>query len=236
MHYDVHRQRWRPSPPPTILHPQRRQNIVHHLDFSRRMAHHFHPTRRSLLRPSPLQHNNNNCKLFHDYSEHIFCRGGIINYLYTYGVAKLPVSTSSLIVASRLAFTAGTAFVLVKQRFMVNAVMLFTIGAGVLAVGSSGDHPAVKSKKEEEKKMGESKRWWSLVRDDMFDSVTLTELRTYGSTKIGAMVCFRVQTFSVSARLQVATATAQSATLPKKTKRSVADCRVGVWKEDEEFD
>nr|GMD37926.1 purine permease 1-like [Ipomoea batatas] len=31
---------------------------------------------------------------------------------------------------------------------MVNAVMLFTIGAGVLAVGSSGDHPAVKSKKE----------------------------------------------------------------------------------------
>nr|GMD35988.1 hypothetical protein Iba_chr09dCG12150 [Ipomoea batatas] len=66
--------------------------------------------------------------------------------------------------------------------------------------------------------------------------LTLTELRTYGSTKIGAMVCFRVQTFSASARLQVATATAQSATLPKKTKRSVADCRVGVWKEDEEFD
>nr|GME00364.1 purine permease 3-like [Ipomoea batatas] len=76
---------------------------------------------------------------------------GIINYLYTYGISKLPVSTSSLIVASQLAFTAGAAFVLVKQRFTaftVNAVMLLTIGAGVLAVGSSGDRPAGESKKE----------------------------------------------------------------------------------------
>nr|GMD65754.1 purine permease 3-like [Ipomoea batatas] len=54
---------------------------------------------------------------------------GRINYVYTYGVAKLPVSTSSLIVASQLAFTADAAFVLVKQRFTVNAVVLLTIGA-----------------------------------------------------------------------------------------------------------
>ncbi|XP_031125576.1 purine permease 3-like [Ipomoea triloba] len=76
---------------------------------------------------------------------------GIINYLYTYGISKLPVSTSSLIVASQLAFTAGAAFVLVKQRFTaftMNAVVLLTIGAGVLAVGSSGDRPAGESKKE----------------------------------------------------------------------------------------
>nr|GMD96504.1 purine permease 3-like [Ipomoea batatas] len=73
---------------------------------------------------------------------------GIINYLYTYGISKLPVSTSSLIVASQLAFTAGAAFVLVKQRFTVNAVVLLTIGAGVLAVGSSGDRPVGESKKE----------------------------------------------------------------------------------------
>ncbi|XP_019156673.1 PREDICTED: purine permease 3-like [Ipomoea nil] len=76
---------------------------------------------------------------------------GIINYLYTYGVSKLPVSTSALIAASQLAFTAGGAFLLVKQRFTafsVNAVVLLTFGAGVLAVGSNGDRPAGESKKE----------------------------------------------------------------------------------------
>ncbi|XP_031106084.1 purine permease 1-like [Ipomoea triloba] len=73
---------------------------------------------------------------------------GRINYVYTYGVVKLPVSTSSLIVASQLVFTADAAFVLVKQRFMVNAVVLLTIGAEVLVVGSSGDRPAGESKKE----------------------------------------------------------------------------------------
>ncbi|XP_031108368.1 purine permease 2-like [Ipomoea triloba] len=73
---------------------------------------------------------------------------GRINYVYTYGVAKLPVSTSSLIVASQLAFTADTVFVLVKQRFTVTAVVLLTIRAEVLVVGSSGDRPAGESKKE----------------------------------------------------------------------------------------
>lgn len=32
---------------------------------------------------------------------------GADNYLYSYGVAKLPVSTSALVIASQLAFTAG---------------------------------------------------------------------------------------------------------------------------------
>nr|GMC75789.1 purine permease 3-like [Ipomoea batatas] len=73
---------------------------------------------------------------------------GRINYVYTYGVAKLPVSTSSLIVTSQIAFTADAAFVLVKQRFTVNTVVLLTIGAEVLVVGSSGDRPAGESKKE----------------------------------------------------------------------------------------
>nr|GME00361.1 purine permease 3-like [Ipomoea batatas] len=54
-------------------------------------------------------------------------------------------------ITRNLAFTAGAAFVLVKQRFTVftvNAVVLLTIGAGELAVGSSGDRPAGESKKE----------------------------------------------------------------------------------------
>ncbi|PKI47286.1 hypothetical protein CRG98_032319 [Punica granatum] len=40
---------------------------------------------------------------------------GLDDYLYAYGAARLPVSTSSLIIASQLAFTAGFAFLLVKQ-------------------------------------------------------------------------------------------------------------------------
>lgn len=32
---------------------------------------------------------------------------GVDNYLYAYGVARLPVSTAALVIASQLAFTAG---------------------------------------------------------------------------------------------------------------------------------
>ncbi|CAI9757872.1 unnamed protein product [Fraxinus pennsylvanica] len=39
---------------------------------------------------------------------------GLDDYIYAYGVAKLPVSTSALIIATQLAFTAGFAFLLVK--------------------------------------------------------------------------------------------------------------------------
>ncbi|KAK7282860.1 hypothetical protein RIF29_11950 [Crotalaria pallida] len=38
--------------------------------------------------------------------------GGLDDYLYAYGVARLPVSTSALIIASQLAFTALFAFLL----------------------------------------------------------------------------------------------------------------------------
>ncbi|KAI3806710.1 hypothetical protein L1987_22624 [Smallanthus sonchifolius] len=76
---------------------------------------------------------------------------GFDNYLYAYGVARLPVSTSSLIIASQLAFTAFFAYVLVKQKFTpysVNAVVLLTVGAGVLALRTSSDRPEGESKKE----------------------------------------------------------------------------------------
>lgn len=69
---------------------------------------------------------------------------GFDNYLYSYGVARLPVSTSTLIIASQLAFTAFFAFLLVKHKFTaysINAVVLLTVGSAVLALHSSGDRP-----------------------------------------------------------------------------------------------
>ncbi|XP_019181076.1 PREDICTED: purine permease 3-like [Ipomoea nil] len=76
---------------------------------------------------------------------------GLDDYLYSYGVAKLPVSTSALLIATQLAFTAGFAFLLVKQKFTaysINAIVLLTMGAGVLAFGASSDRPAGENTKE----------------------------------------------------------------------------------------
>ncbi|KAG6705279.1 hypothetical protein I3842_07G172300 [Carya illinoinensis] len=76
---------------------------------------------------------------------------GLDDYLYAYGVSLLPVSTSSLIIASQLAFTAGFAFLLVKQKFTsysINAVFLLTFGAAVLALHTSNDRPEGESNKE----------------------------------------------------------------------------------------
>ncbi|XP_050378547.1 purine permease 3-like [Argentina anserina] len=69
---------------------------------------------------------------------------GLDDYLYAYGVARLPVSTSALIIAAQLAFTALFAFILVKQKFTsysINAVVLLTIGSAVLGLNTSSDRP-----------------------------------------------------------------------------------------------
>ncbi|TKY74410.1 Purine permease 1 [Spatholobus suberectus] len=69
---------------------------------------------------------------------------GLDDYLYAYGVARLPVSTSSLIIATQLGFTAFFAFLLVRQKFTaysVNAVVLLIVGAGVLALHPAGTVP-----------------------------------------------------------------------------------------------
>ncbi|KAG8632865.1 purine permease 3 [Manihot esculenta] len=76
---------------------------------------------------------------------------GLDDYLYAYGVARLPVSTSALIIATQLGFTAGFAFLLVKQKFnfySINAVVLLSVGAGVLALHTSSDRPKHESNKE----------------------------------------------------------------------------------------
>lgn len=69
---------------------------------------------------------------------------GISDYLYSYGISLLPVSTSSILVSTQLAFTAIFAFFTVKQKFTsfsVNAIVLFTFGAAVLGVQGSDDKP-----------------------------------------------------------------------------------------------
>ncbi|CAA0839078.1 Purine permease 3 [Striga hermonthica] len=76
---------------------------------------------------------------------------GLDDYLYACGVARLPVSTSSLIIAAQLAFTAVFAFFLVGQRFTaysVNSVVLLTTGAAVLGLHASGDRPAGETARE----------------------------------------------------------------------------------------
>ncbi|PKI47346.1 purine permease 3-like [Punica granatum] len=76
---------------------------------------------------------------------------GVDNYFYAYGVSLLPVSTSSLIIASQLAFTATFAFLLVKQKFTAystNSVFLLTPGAVVLALHTGSDRPEGESDRQ----------------------------------------------------------------------------------------
>ncbi|KAJ3673722.1 hypothetical protein LUZ60_005714 [Juncus effusus] len=70
-------------------------------------------------------------------------------YLYTLASAFLPLSTSSLLIASHLAFTAMFAFLIVRQKFTpysLNAVVLLTMGSVVLSLGSGSDRPEGESK------------------------------------------------------------------------------------------
>ncbi|CAH8331705.1 unnamed protein product [Eruca vesicaria subsp. sativa] len=76
---------------------------------------------------------------------------GLNNYLYAYGLAYIPVSTSSLIISSQLAFTALFTFFMVKQKFTpftINAIVLLTLGAVILAFHTDGDKLAKETKKE----------------------------------------------------------------------------------------
>ncbi|KAG2643937.1 purine permease 1-like [Panicum virgatum] len=70
---------------------------------------------------------------------------GLDDLLYAYGLAYLPVSTSSILISTQLAFTAAFALLLVRQRFTafsVNAVALLSVGAVMLGMNAGGDRPA----------------------------------------------------------------------------------------------
>ncbi|KAG9457230.1 hypothetical protein H6P81_001738 [Aristolochia fimbriata] len=69
---------------------------------------------------------------------------GLNNFLYSLGLSYLPVSTSSLLFSTQLAFTAFFALIIVKQKFTpfsVNAVVLMTLGAILVGIRKSGDRP-----------------------------------------------------------------------------------------------
>lgn len=66
-------------------------------------------------------------------------------FVYALGSQALPLSTSSLLLATQLAFTAVFAFLFVGLRFTpfsANAVVLLTIGPAVLGVGPGSGKPA----------------------------------------------------------------------------------------------
>lgn len=124
---------------PIILIPILISYIYHHLYYHR---YHYHVAKPKLISMKPP----------------LFLASGVIgiltgldDYLYACGVARLPVSTFSLIQASHLAFTAVFAFLLVRHRFTaysVNAVVLLTVAAVVLALRSGGDRPSGESSKD----------------------------------------------------------------------------------------
>nr|DAD48339.1 TPA_asm: hypothetical protein HUJ06_018276 [Nelumbo nucifera] len=70
---------------------------------------------------------------------------GLDNFMYALGLSYIPVSTSAILFASQLAFIAGFARLIVKQRFTpysINSVVLMTIGSITLGIHSDGDRPA----------------------------------------------------------------------------------------------
>ncbi|MCL7023239.1 hypothetical protein MKW94_007742 [Papaver nudicaule] len=64
--------------------------------------------------------------------------------MYSLGLSYLPVSTSSLLFATQLCFTAFFAWLIVKQKFtafIINAVVVMTLASVLLGINSDGDRP-----------------------------------------------------------------------------------------------
>ncbi|MCD7460184.1 hypothetical protein HAX54_043033 [Datura stramonium] len=79
---------------------------------------------------------------------------GVCSYLYTFGMSYLPVSISSLLSSTSLAFTAIFAYFMVKHKFTdysVNAVVLMMLGSVILGLHMNSDRP-----------IGESNRRYTL--------------------------------------------------------------------------
>ncbi|KAK9132166.1 hypothetical protein Scep_011694 [Stephania cephalantha] len=98
--------------------------------------------------PSPKRILTMEPRLFHS-GALLGLFSGALSYMNSIGLFYLPVSTYSLISCTNLAFLALFSFIVVKQKFTfysVNAVVLLTLGALVLALHSSSDRPVGVSK------------------------------------------------------------------------------------------
>ncbi|KAK9143503.1 hypothetical protein Syun_012903 [Stephania yunnanensis] len=69
---------------------------------------------------------------------------GLDNFLFSLGLSYLPLSTSTIIMATQLVFISVFARLIVKQRFTaysVNSVALMVMGCVLLGVRANGDRP-----------------------------------------------------------------------------------------------
>ncbi|RZC84739.1 hypothetical protein C5167_047523 [Papaver somniferum] len=74
---------------------------------------------------------------------------GVSNFMYALGLSYLPVSTSTILFATQLCFTAIFAWLIVKQKFtafIINAVIVMTLGSILLGINTNGDRPIGVSK------------------------------------------------------------------------------------------
>ncbi|KAI3893377.1 hypothetical protein MKX03_017091 [Papaver bracteatum] len=76
---------------------------------------------------------------------------GLVTFMYALGLSYIPVSTSSLLMATQLCFIAFFSWLIVKQKFtafIVNAVVVMTLGSVLLGINTNGDRPVGVSKSQ----------------------------------------------------------------------------------------
>ncbi|KAI3894417.1 hypothetical protein MKX03_016923 [Papaver bracteatum] len=69
---------------------------------------------------------------------------GLATFMYALGLSHIPVSTSSLLMATQLCFIAFFSWLIVKQKFtafIINAVVVMTLGSVLLGINTNGDKP-----------------------------------------------------------------------------------------------
>ncbi|KAI3981165.1 hypothetical protein MKX01_032305 [Papaver californicum] len=76
---------------------------------------------------------------------------GVANFMYALGLSYLPVSTSTILFSTQLCFTAFFAWLIVKQKFtafIINTVVVMTLGSVLLGINTDGDRPIGVSKSQ----------------------------------------------------------------------------------------